>query len=165
MDYVIKEMQKNDWDQVAEIYAQGIASGEATFESQVPSWEKWDAGHIKDCRFVARCGELIVGWVALSPVSSRPVYAGVAELSIYIREEHQRQGIGDALLRELVQASEAKGYWTLQGSVYPENKASLALLKKHGFREVGIREKIAKSPKGVWRNTVFIERRSKVTGV
>lgn len=162
--FVIDKMSSAHWEQVCSIYLEGIATGQATFETQAPSWGKWDAGHLAHSRLVARSGETIKGWAALSPVSDRCVYGGVAEVSVYVGEEHRGQGVGRALLEALVSASENNGIWTLQAGVFPENTASVALHKRCGFREVGRRERVGKMH-GVWRDTLLLERRSKVVGV
>ncbi len=152
------------WPQVAAIYREGIADGDATFEVQIPTWEAWDAGHLPHSRLVAWQSGKIAGWAALSPVSKRPVYRGVAEVSVYVRTAVQGQGIGTALLEALVAASEAAGVWTLQAGIFPENGASLNLHSKLGFRVVGRREKIGQQG-GVWRDVILMERRSQVIGV
>lgn len=164
MDFIIHSMQPEDAEQVLAIYAEGIVTGQATFETNMPNWEQWDAGHLAVCRLVARNNDKILGWAALSAVSRRQVYAGVAEVSIYISELARGRGIGNALMAALVEASEANGFWTLQSSVFPENRASIALHLKYGFRELGRRERIAKLH-GVWRDTVLLERRSHIVGV
>jgi len=156
-------MQPADWAQVRVLYAQGIATGQATFERELPTWEAWDAAHRADCRLVARRGEVILGWAALSSVSRRRVYAGVAEVSAYVAKGVRGQGVGTALLAELVAASEAAGIWTLQASIFPENAASLALHARAGFRVVGRRERIGKLG-AAWRDTLLLERRSSVVG-
>jgi L-amino acid N-acyltransferase YncA len=165
MEYKIDKMLQSDWDQVVEIYLAGIRTGRATFQTEAPSFEAWDKGHIKDCRLVARLEDTILGWVALSPTSSRCVYAGVAEVSIYINESYRGQGIGKALLTEVIKLSEEIGIWTLQSGIIRENVASLSLHNKCGFREIGIREKVAKMSNGVWHDVVLVERRSKVAGI
>jgi L-amino acid N-acyltransferase YncA len=162
--YVVVAMQPSDWEQVRAIYLEGIHAGHATFETDAPPWEQWDAGHLREPRLVARCGEVILGWAALSPVSSRGVYAGVAEVSIYVRDESRGQGIGRALLERLIAESEQEGIWTLQAGVFPENTASLRLHRSLGFRELGRRERLGKM-KGVWRDVVLLERRSNVAGI
>lgn len=164
MDYKIDEMQKSDWEQVAKIYLEGINTGKATFQTEVPTFENWNNGHIVSCRLVARSsvGNNILGWVALSPTSSRCVYEGVAEVSIYIGEKYRGIGIGKNLLNSLVKTSEKEGFWTLQSGIIRENTASIELHKKCGFRQVGIREKIAKMSNGVWHDVVFVERRSSI---
>ena len=163
MEVSIEEMTSADWPQVREIYLEGIASGDATFEAAAPEWEEWDAGHIKRPRLIARHGENVLGWVAISPVSGRCVYGGVAEVSVYVAEAGRGRGLGNALLKALVSDSEDAGIWTLQAGIFPENVASMKLHLRNGFREVGRRERIGKM-KGVWRDTVLLERRSKITG-
>ncbi|WP_412103589.1 N-acetyltransferase family protein [Rossellomorea aquimaris] len=160
----ISEMKKNDWNQVADIYLEGISTGNATFQKDVPSWEEWDGSHIKVSRIVARENDSILGWAALSPVSSRCVYSGVAEVSVYVSNQYNGKGIGSLLLNALIEISEQNGYWTLQSGIFPENVASIKLHEKHGFRIVGRREKIGKMD-GVWRDTVLMERRSKRVGI
>ncbi|MBN1979860.1 MAG: N-acetyltransferase [Anaerolineae bacterium] len=149
------------------IYLEGIATGNATFETDAPDWEKWDRAHLTDCRLVARKGGRpfgrVVGWAALSPVSGRCAYAGVASLSIYVAETARGQGVGKALLQALIEASEQRGIWTLEAGIFPENAASLALRRSCGFREVGRRERIGRMD-GVWRDVIFVERRSKIVG-
>jgi L-amino acid N-acyltransferase YncA len=149
---------------VCSIYEEGIATRNATFEAEAPSWESWDAAHIPACRLVARAGQMVRGWGALSPVSKRRCYAGVAEVSVYVRESARGQGVGRALLEHLIAASEAEGIWTLQGATFPENAESLRLQASCGFRVVGRRERIAQVD-GVWRDTVLTERRSRKVGV
>src|SRR5262245_45565402 len=164
MDFIIDSMRPLDWESVRAIYVEGIATGHATFETESPDWERWDSSHLSQCRLVARTGAGVLGWAALSPVSKRQVYAGVAEVSVYVAETARGVGVGGALMRALIEASERHGVWTLQSSVFPENHASVALHLKHGFREVGRRERIARHH-GVWRDTVVLERRSLVAGV
>ena len=169
MEYKIDKMSSDDWGQVRLIYLEGIASGHSTFEVDAPNWEKWDSDHLPEPRLVARAGERILGWGALSPVSGRGVYSGVVEVSLYVGAQYRGVGIGSALLAALVDDSERAGIWTLQGAIFPENAASLRLVKKHGFREVGRREKVGKMTSGklagTWRDVVLVERRSKVVGV
>ena len=160
---VIDTLRPDDWPSVEAIYREGIATGLATFETVSPPWEQWDAAHRPDCRLVARDGERVLGWAALSPVSDRCVYAGVAENSIYIAAAARGQGIGKRLLGALVEASEAAGIWTLQTGIFPENAASLALHQACGFRIVGTRERVGQLH-GVWKDVVFLERRSRVVG-
>jgi L-amino acid N-acyltransferase YncA len=148
---------------VQAIYAEGIATENATFETETPDWETWNAGHIEGCRLVARVGDEIAGWAALSRVSTRMVYCGVAEVSVYVASRMQREGVGSRLLSELVAASEAAGFWMLQASIFPENAASIRMHERCGFRVVGQREKIARL-REVWRDTVLMERRSTVVG-
>ncbi len=161
----IRAMTPDDWSAVRRIYAEGIATGNATFETQTPDWEAWDRARRPDCRLViaSAAGE-VIGFAALSPISSRPAYAGVAEHSIYIAAAARGSGAGTALLRALIDASEAAGIWMLQSSIFPENAASFALHLRCGFREVGRRERIARM-NGVWRDTLLIERRSMTVGV
>jgi len=164
MDFMIDSMRPEDWEFVRAIYRESIATGQATFETEAPDWERWDAGHLPQCRLVARASDGVLGWAALSPVSKRQVYAGVAEVSVYVASEARGRGVGGALMRALIEASERHGLWTLQSSVFPENHASVAAHLNHGFREVGRRERIARHH-GVWRDTVVLERRSSVVGV
>src|SRR5215468_8520208 len=164
MDFMIDSMRPEDWEFVRAIYLEGIATGQATFETEAPDWERWDAGHLPQCRLVARASDGVLGWAALSPVSKRQVYAGVAEVSVYVASAARGRGVGGALMRALIESSERHGLWTLQSSVFPENRASVAAHLNHGFREVGRRERIARHH-GVWRDTVVLERRSSVVGV
>ncbi|HLJ46742.1 MAG TPA: GNAT family N-acetyltransferase [Bryobacteraceae bacterium] len=164
MDFAVDAMAPADWDAVRAIYIQGIATGNATFEKSAPDWERWDAGHLPTCRLVARSGEEVLGFAALSPVSSRCVYAGVAEVSVYVAERVRGRGIGRALLTELVTASERAGLWTLQAGIFPENVASIELHQSAGFRIVGTREKLG-CMDGVWRDVTLMERRSDTVGV
>lgn len=156
-------MKAEDWSAVREIYLEGIRTGNATFETQAPKWEKWDGGHLRSCRFVASERGEILGWAALSPVSSRCVYAGVGEVSVYVAERARGKRIGQALLRALVEASEREGIWTLQAGIFPENLASVELHKKCGFRVVGLREKLG-CMNGRWRDVLLMERRSVTVG-
>jgi L-amino acid N-acyltransferase YncA len=153
-----------DWEAVRAVYLEGIATGNATFETDAPSWDKWDSDHLRDCRLVARKGGQIVGWAALSPVSGRCVYAGVATVSIYVTASERGEGVGKALLCALIEESERKGLWTLEAGILPENEASIALHKACGFRGVGRRERIGQL-NGVWKDVTLVERRSKVVGV
>ena len=154
----VRDLRPGDWSEVARIYAQGIATGNATFETELPSLEAWDDSHLREHRLVAEQDGQVVGWIALSPVSSRPCYAGVAEISVYVAETARGTGVGSELLAALVDSAERGGIWTLQTSVFPENEASLALLRRLGFRVVGTRERIGRLH-GVWRDTVLVERR------
>ena len=156
---IIDWMKASDWEQVRAIYIEGIRSGHSTFETEAPSWEKWDEGHLDIGRLVMRDGETILGWAALSPVSKRHVYRGVAEVTVYVSENAQGRGIGRALLEALIDESEKNGIWTLQASIFPENAASVRLHLRCRFREVGRRERIAML-KGVWRDTLLFERRA-----
>jgi phosphinothricin acetyltransferase len=157
-------MQDADWEMVRSIYHEGITTGNATFETDVPEWKDWNKGHLRDCRFVAKEGGRVVGWAALSPVSGRCVYAGVAEVSVYVAASARGRGVGKALLLALVEESERQGIWTLQAGIFLENETSIALHKSCGFREVGRRERLGQM-NGVWRDVVLMERRSNVVGV
>jgi L-amino acid N-acyltransferase YncA len=157
-------MRDVDLDAVRAIYREGIATGNATFETDVLDWEAWDKNHLRACRLIAKVGGRVVGWAALTPYSSRRAYAGVAGLSIYVSASARGQGIGKVLLGALIEESERAGLWTLQAGIFPENAASLALHRAHGFREVGRRERIGRL-NGVWRDVVLMERRSKVVGI
>jgi len=157
-------MFSDDWVEVARIYLEGIESGHATFETDVPSWERWNATHLPFARLIAIAGEAIIGWAALSRVSAREVYSGVAEVSVYVADKSRGQGIGRVLLEALIKESESNGIWTLQASIFPENAGSIRLHQHCGFREVGRRERIAKL-RGVWRDTVLLERRSPAVGL
>lgn len=159
----IRPMLASDWPAVARIYTEGIDGGDATFEEQVPDWPEWDAAHIETCRLVVDRHEEVVAWAALSPVSKRAVYRGVAEVSIYVGSEAQGMGIGSGLLAALIQESESAGYWTLQTAIFPENHASISLHTGQGFRVVGIRERVGAQGER-WRDTVFLERRSQKVG-
>lgn len=151
-------MQPSDWPAVRDIYEQGIATRQATFDTSAPSWEEWDARHLADVRLVAdRDGE-VVGWAALSPFSARAAYAGVAEESVYVAEDARGEGVGGTLLAELIDRADEAGFWTIQAQVFPENAASIALHRRCGFRVVGTRERVA-SLDGAWRDTVLLERR------
>ncbi|MCH8352138.1 MAG: N-acetyltransferase [Chloroflexi bacterium] len=163
MDFTLDIMRDGDWSAVRNPYVEGLATGNATFETQAPEWHDWDGHHLTSCRLVARSGDWVGGWAALSPVSRRPAYSGVAEVSIYVASGARGLGAGNALLRELVRRSEESGVWTLQASIFPENTASIAIHKGCGFREVGYRERIS-SLHGHWRDTVIMERRSRVVG-
>lgn len=163
-DYSIQRMHPNDWEQVCCIYREGIATGNATFETEAPSWEQWNEAHLAEGRLVARTAQRVDGWAALSRVSGRCVYAGVAEVSIYISQSRRGQGIGSALLGALVEVSEEQGLWTLQAGIFPENLASLALHRQCGFRELGRRERIGKM-ESAWRDVILLERRSSVAGI
>lgn len=159
MDYTVRPMTKDDWGEVIEIYYQGIQTNNATFSTACPSYEEWDATHIKDCRFVAESDNGVVGWAAIFPVSARECYKGVAELSIYVDVNHGNKGIGELLMKRLLEASETAGFWTIQSSIIQNNAASIRLHEKCGFRMVGYRERIAKDRFGMWRNTVLMEHR------
>ncbi len=177
MSYVIERMESGDWERVRAIYLEGIATGHATFETDAPEWERWDAGHLRGARLMAREagatdvegathveGSTVLGWAALSPVSNRCVYGGVAEVSVYVGARGRGRGVGRALLEALIAASEQEGIWTLQAGIMAENEASVKLHLRCGFREVGRRERLGKL-RGVWRDVLLLERRSKSVGV
>ena len=161
----IRPMQKEDGPRVLEIYGQGIVGGHATFETCVPAFESWDREHRPDCRFVCEDGQgIILGWAALSPVSGRCVYGGVAEVSVYVAPEAAGRGVGKALLTRLVTASEDAGLWTLQAGIFTDNLPSIRLHESCGFRQVGVREKIGRDKDGTWRDVLLLERRSPRVG-
>jgi L-amino acid N-acyltransferase YncA len=155
----LRELREEDWPAVKAIYEQGIAGGQATFETEAPSWDDWDRTHLEGHRLVALQEGEVVGWAALSPVSERCVYRGVAENSVYVADAAQGRGVGRALLEELVSRAERDEIWTIQTGIFPENEASIELHKRCGFRVVGVRERIGQHH-GVWRDVVFMERRS-----
>ena len=159
----IEPMREQDWPAVSAIYAEGIATGNATFEKSNPDWNKWDSTHLRTCRLVARSGSDVLGWAAVTPVSGRCVYAGVAEVSVYVAERARGQKVGRRLLLALVEASEREGIWTLQAGIFPENSASVELHKRCGFSLVGIRERLGRRD-GRWRDVALMERRSRIVG-
>ena len=159
----IASMSPSDWDDVRRIYAEGIATGNATMETAPPPWESWDEAHRPDCRLVARDGARMLGWAALSRVSERCAYGGVAEVSVYVANDARGRGVGRRLLEELVRASEEAGIWTLQAGIFPENVASLSIHQRCGFRVVGVREKLGKLGPA-WRDVALLERRSARVG-
>jgi len=163
MSFLIDAMRPEDWEEVRRIYVEGIATGNATFETEPPSWEKWDRGHRADTRFVAREDGRVVGWGALSRVSERCAYEGVAEVSVYVASDARGRGVGRRLLEELVRASEDAGVWTLQAGIFPENAASIALHEGCGFRVVGTRQRLGRL-RGRWRDVALLERRSPLVG-
>jgi len=163
MPIEVDAMTAGDWPQVAEIYRQGLETGNASFETEVPAPEAWDAAHLPEPRLVARLDGAIAGWAALSAVSGRCVYGGVAEVSVYVASGTAGRGVGRRLLSELVRLSEEAGIWTLQAGIFPENIASLALHERCGFRVVGRRERLG-CHNGVWRDVVLVERRSATVG-
>jgi phosphinothricin acetyltransferase len=169
MEYIIDIMKPEDWQQVRSIYREGIGTGNSTFEVDAPDWDKWDSAHLQEHRLVVREGNTVLAWAALSPVSVRAVYSGVAELSLYVVAAHRGKGIGTALLNATIEATENQGLWTLQGGIFPENLPSLRLVKKHGFKEIGKRERIGKMAHGdlagTWRDVILVERRSTVAGI
>jgi len=159
----IEPLFAHHWDAVRSIYLEGIATGNATFQQTAPDWKEWDAGHLRTCRIVALSGQEVVGWAALSPVSSRLVYRGVAEVSVYVAETARGQGIGAKLLAKLIAESEAEGIWTLQAGIFPENAASIKLHTNAGFRVVGTRSRLG-CMNGLWRDVTLLERRSATIG-
>lgn len=163
MNPVVTPMIPEDWQTVRRILEGGIATGHASFDTEVPEWDAWDRSHLEACRFVARVDGEIAGWAALSPVSSRCIHSGVAEVSVYVGSRFRGRRVGKALMAELVDASEREGIWTLQGAAFPENAASIALQKAFGFREIGRQERLGKL-NGIWRDVVLMERRSSVVG-
>jgi len=158
----IRDLRPEDWPAVRAIYEEGIRGGDATFETEPPSWEEWEAAH-SELRLVAEHGGRLAGWAALSPVSERCCYRGVGEVSVYVAEEARGAGVGRTLLDELAGRAEQAGYWTLTAGVFPENEASIRLHMACGFREVGVRERLGELH-GVWRDVVLLERRSTVVG-
>jgi phosphinothricin acetyltransferase len=159
---IVRELRAEDWPAIRSIYEDGIRGGDATFETEAPSWEDWDAAH-PPLRLVAERDGAVVGWAALSPESSRCCYRGVGEVSVYVGESARGAGVGRALLEHLIAQSEAAGYWTLTAGIFPENEASLRLHRACGFREVGVRERLGELG-GVWRDVVWLERRSTLVG-
>ena len=159
----IELLTADDWPAVRAIYEDGLATGQGSFETASPSWEQWDAARCPHSRLLVR-DPVVLGWTALSPVSQRACYVGVAEVGFYVADEARGRGIGRALLEALIVSAESHGVWTLQASTFPENAASLALQRRCGFREIGYRERIGKRD-GVWRNTILMERRSAVIGL
>jgi L-amino acid N-acyltransferase YncA len=169
LDSIIDAMRAEDWEKVKAIYLEGIATGHATFEPEAPDWAKWDSAHVAEPRLVLRKDGQPAAWASLGRVSARKVYAGVAEVSIYVGAQFRGQGLGSNLLAALIAASEEKGFWTLQAGIFPENVASIEMHKKHGFRVLGVREKVGKMGfgelQGKWRDVVLMERRSKIVGI
>jgi len=163
MNHKIIQMKPEHWPAVREIYREGIATGNATFATDLPDWEKWNSAHLQDCRLVACKRDQVLGWAALSPVSARRVYAGVAEVSVYVAAAARGKGVGKSLLNALIQESEANGIWTLQAGIFPQNSASIALHKSCGFRKVGVRRRIGKL-RDTWRDVLLLERRSTTIG-
>ena len=157
-------MEAKHFSQMANIYLEGIATGMATFQTEAPDWDEWDNNHLSNCRRAVFADEQMVGWAALSPVSSRSVYAGVAEVSIYMAAKYRGKGIGKLLLLDLIKQSEQAGFWTLQSGIFPNNIASIKLHEQCGFRQIGYREKIGKKD-GIWHDNIIMERRSKLIEV
>jgi phosphinothricin acetyltransferase len=164
IDIKIESMTNDSWIDVTRIYEEGIATMNATFEKQIPDWDLWDKSHRKDCRLIALVDNKVVGWAALSNVSGRCVYSGVAEVSVYVDSRNRGKGIGDRLLYSLINESEKFGIWTLQAGIFPENISSIRLHHKHGFRTVGIRERLGKM-NNKWRDVALLERRSQIVGI
>jgi L-amino acid N-acyltransferase YncA len=160
----IEPMQPSDWPAVRRIHGEGIATGVATLDPESPGWQRWDAAHRPDCRFVARLDGDVVGWTALSPYSARPVYAGVAWESVYVGRGVRRVGVGRALLETIVAASEEAGVWTLLAGILADNRPSLTLHRRVGFREIGVNRRLGRDREGRWRDVVLMERRSEVVG-
>ena len=160
----IRAIDATDYEQIVAIYWQGIATGIATFQTDVPIWEDWDKSHLTVCRIAIFENKKMLGWAALSPVSSRLVYQGVAEVSIYVAAESRGEGVGQMLLKQLIRESEKEGFWTLQSGIFTENISSQELHKKCGFREIGFRERIAKINEQ-WKDNIIMERRSKIIGI
>lgn len=161
---MVREMYPKDSKKILEIYGMGLITRNATFETNIPTWEEWNSKHLKHSRFVYIENEEVLGWIALSPVSSRKVYSGVAEISVYVDTKFSGRGIGSKLMEEAISSSELNGIWTLHASVFPENQATVRLHKNYGFRMIGTREKIAQLD-GIWRDTILLERRSKRIGI
>jgi len=157
-------MLPNHWEDVKRIFEEGIATGDATFQTSAPTWEEWDSSHLQSCRLIAVDDNKVTGWAALTPVSGRCVYSGVAEVSVYIAGEERGKGVGKLLLQTLIAESEKNNLWTLQAGIFPENTGSIKVHEACGFRLVGRRERIGKM-NGKWRDTILLERRSNMTGV
>ncbi len=161
---IIREMNAQDWVAVARIYGEALEKGLATFQTTVPSWEEWDRAHIAQCRLAAEEAGVLLGWIALSHVSARAVYKGVAEVSVYVAGTAQGKGVGKALLQALIVRSEQAGFWSLLAVIHRINEASQRLFKSCGFREIGYRERIAQDKFGRWLDTLMFERRSAIVG-
>ncbi len=159
-----RELKETDWEQVSRIYQEGLDTGNATFELSVPDWNEWNSEHMIACRIIAEIENKIVGWSALSPVSSRCVYGGVAEVSVYVSSKFSGQKIGTKLLERLIAESENNRIWTLQAGIFTENKGSIIIHERLGFRKVGYREKIGQM-NGIWRDTILLEKRSESVGL
>ncbi len=161
---ILDLMKPSDWEAVKRIYEEGLATGNATFQQSAPTWEEWNNSHLQHSRIIAVEEEDILGWAALTPVSGRCVYAGVAEVSVYVSEKTRDKGLGKQLLQKLIEESEANNIWTLQAGIFPENTPSIKMHIACGFRLLGTRERIGQM-NGIWRDTVLLERRSKVIGI
>ena len=157
---MIREMRDEDWGSVSEIYKQGLEEGTSTFNTECPSFTEWNEGHVKNCRFVFEEEGKVVGWIALSPSSSRCAYKGCVEMSVYVDRNYRCHGIGTALVNTIIREAEKDGYWSIYSAIFSINKASIALHKKCGFREIGYRERIAKDRFGKWQNTTLMEYRA-----
>jgi L-amino acid N-acyltransferase YncA len=164
MDFTINDMRPEDWEQVRQIYLDGLATGHASFEVEAPTWENWDRRFHSHSRLVGRENGQVIAWAALAPVSSRACYAGVAETTLFVSANHRGRGVGKRILQALIESSERNGIWSLYGATFPENTASIQMQLACGFRIVGRRERIAQR-NGIWRDTIITERRSKVVGV
>ncbi len=160
----IRQFEKSDFPSVKKIYQEGIDTGHATFQTKAKKWKEWDESILQECRLVAVENNSVIGWAGLSSVSNRCVYTGIAEVTVYVANESAGKGVGKRLLGELVSASEQAGYWTLQAGIFPENKGSIAIHEKNGFRILGVREKLGKMG-DVWRDILLMERRSSVVGI
>lgn len=164
MELELRHINPTNWKDIASIYKLGIDTDMATFETEIPSWDTWDLSHIQSCRIAAWLDTKMLGWAALSAVSDRCVYGGVAEVSVYVDTNHDRKGIGTQLMEAIIVESEKEGIWTLQAGIFRNNEASIRLHKKVGFREIGYREKIGQR-NGIWYDNVILERRSKIIGI
>jgi L-amino acid N-acyltransferase YncA len=160
----IKTIVASYYPEISRIYLEGILTGNATFQTKAPDWNEWDKSHLPNSRIAAFENNTMVGWAALSPVSSRCIYAGVAEVSIYVLESERGKGIGKLLLQQLILESENNDLWTLQSSIFPENIGSIKIHEQCGFRQIGFKEKVGKM-NGIWRDNILMERRSKIVGV
>lgn len=156
---MIREMVKNDWEYVAHIYSQGLEKGISTFNTICPSYEEWNNGHLSNCRFVYTENEKVIGWIAISPISSRDAYKGCVEMSVYVDNDYHGKGIGTSLVKKLIAEAGKQGYWSIYSAIFSINTASITMHKKCGFREIGYREKIAKDRFGNWQNTTLMELR------
>jgi phosphinothricin acetyltransferase len=161
---ILDKMPPANWDTIKQIYEEGISTGNATFQQKAPDWEEWNNSHLQHSRIIAKDKETILGWAALTAISERCVYAGVAEVSVYVRDKARGKGVGKQLLEKLIEESEANNIWTLQAGIFPENIASIKIHEACGFRIVGVRERIGQL-NGKWRDTILLERRSKIIGM